>query len=182
MKSIYFANLANKLHSSPWHSTDQCPLKDPTYIINKKIHKNVMQHNHLQGKISKNYHKGIGLPNASTHPTKATIPRIAHSADTAVPTHLPSFSHPTINPFDSLTTPLEDLYIQYDPILSVPELPLRDNSLVNTSTFNVPPPTANLCTTQSTVRNSTYHELIPSESSPFLDLLMDPMDYLHFRS
>jgi hypothetical protein len=73
--------LCNNLHSSLWHSTDLCPLKDPMFIVNKKIRENVMQHNNLYGKTNKNYHKNIDLPNASNHPLKAAIPRIANSAD-----------------------------------------------------------------------------------------------------
>jgi hypothetical protein len=49
--------LCNNLHSSPWHTTDMCPLKDSTFIVSKTIWENVMQHNNLHGKMNKNYHK-----------------------------------------------------------------------------------------------------------------------------
>jgi hypothetical protein len=59
-----------------------CPLKDPTYIVNKTICENVMQHNNLFGKTNKNYNKNIDLPTTQPKPKKAIIPSQAHSTTT----------------------------------------------------------------------------------------------------
>jgi hypothetical protein len=140
-----------------------------------------MQHNNLYGSKNKNYNKDMDLPHTSTLPTKATLPKIAHSA--AITT--PLSPHPSIvpnNPFDQVITPLEDPYHNYDnPFLT--DTPISsDEVIIDTGTFDVPPPTANLCSTLTTNAEPTYHELLPTESSPFVDIIMDPTDYLHFSS
>jgi hypothetical protein len=89
--------LCNNLHSSPWHTTDMCPLKDPTFIVSKKIRENVLQHNNLYGKVNKKYHKDIDFPTTDLQPTKATIPVIANSAHSSNDTP----SHTMIEHFDT---------------------------------------------------------------------------------
>ncbi len=118
----------------------------------------------------------------STIPSKATLPRIANSA-TMTTQHLIDTSPPPFtNPFDNITTPLEDSYQLYDTPSHSNDPFSTDNNLVDTSIFDVPTPTANLCNTTSTVPTPTYQEILPNETSPFIDLLMDPTDYLHFSS
>ncbi len=171
----------NNLHSSPWHSTDHCPLKDPTFIVNKKIRENVMQHNNLYGKENKNYDKNIDLPHTSSLPSKATIPRIAHSATLTTP----NITTPALvpdNPFGHIIPPLEDPYLHYDCPSPTDTPESSEATVIDTGIFDVPPPTTNLCSTFQTTPQATYHDLLPTESSPFVDIIMDPTDYLHFSS
>jgi hypothetical protein len=151
-----------------------CPLKDPTYIINKKVKENIMQHNNLYGKVNKQYHKDIDLPTTNTKPTKATIPTVANS------THTTSISPSAtttdfFDPYAPITPPLEDPHLPYDlsnhPSSSETE---SSNDIIQTETFDVPiPPITNYCTKGPTDT---------SQTSPFIDLIFDPTDYLHFSS
>jgi hypothetical protein len=176
--------LCNNLHSSPWHTTAMCPLKDPTFIVSKTICENVMQHNNLFGKTNKNYNKNIDLPTAHSKPSKAIIPSHAHSATTTPfdPPYQPDLQafDPYAAPMTTLTDPsatpvmpLEDPNATYD--ISLPTLDSSPtDDIINTSTFDVPiPPSANLCTS-----TSDHHPA----SAPFVDLIFDPTEYLHFSS
>jgi hypothetical protein len=78
--------LCTNQHPNPWHSTEHCPFKDPTYIQNKLIHDNVMQHNTLYGRINKNYTKSSESP-SSIVPTKHHPQhKIAKTANLQLPT------------------------------------------------------------------------------------------------
>jgi hypothetical protein len=110
------------------------------------------------------------------------MPKFANSADTD---HL----HPPLlditqvaNPFHDITTPLEDPYVQYDIQSPVLEPSPTADGVIETGIFDVPSPTANVCSTITTSNDPTYHELLPTQPSPFVDLLLDSMDYLYFSS
>lgn len=172
--------LCNNLHSSPWHTTDQCPLKDPTFIINKKIRENVMQHNNLYGKTNKNYNKNIDLPTASNTPLKAHIPTIANIAhsDSIITTHPPHDDQPILTP------PLEDPFQPYQIPYHDQDTPSHDHS-EPTDLLDLPTPKANLCSTsqQITPTISTPSTNPPENiESPFIDLICDPTDYMYFSS
>ncbi len=114
--------LCNNLHSSPWHTTEMCPLKDPTFIVHKKIRENVMQHNKLHGRINKNYNKDLDLPTANTAPTKATIPTIANSVEHLIPDTLHPSNLSTFDPYASSPPPLEEFFffLMISPVLLLP--------------------------------------------------------------
>jgi hypothetical protein len=166
--------LCNNLHSSPWHTTEMCPLKDPTYIDNKTIRENVMQHNNLFGKINKNYNKNIDLPTPHPKPSKAIIPSQAHSATIITPDQSQDSVINNFDPYAPPVTPLEDPFCNYQVSPLLPDQPSTDD-IIQTSSFEVPiPPSANLCTT---------HNSNPCpDSSTFVDLIFNPTDYLHFSS
>jgi hypothetical protein len=73
--------LCNNQHPNPWHPTKQWPFKDPTYIQNKLIKENAIQHNTLCGKINKNYSKNMDTPTNQNKLPKAFIPTTAKIAD-----------------------------------------------------------------------------------------------------
>jgi hypothetical protein len=58
--------LCNNQHPNPWHDTNHCPFKDPTFIQNCLIREKVMQHNTLYGKTNKNYTKTMDTPNSTS--------------------------------------------------------------------------------------------------------------------
>jgi hypothetical protein len=91
-----------------------CPLKDPTFIVHKKIRENVMQHNKLPGCINKNYNKDLDLPTANTAPTKATIPTIANSVEHLIPDTLQPSNLSTFDPYASSPPPLEENFLPHD--------------------------------------------------------------------
>ena len=77
--------LCNNQHPNPWHSTENCPFKDPSLIQNKLIRDNVMQHNTLYGKINNKLTTKL-QPKLSTPPTQHPYKKIARVADLNVPT------------------------------------------------------------------------------------------------
>jgi hypothetical protein len=54
--------LCNNQHPNPWHVTENCPFKDPTFIQNKLIRENVMQHNSIYGRVNKHFSKETDIP------------------------------------------------------------------------------------------------------------------------
>lgn len=76
-------------------------------------------------------------------------------------------------PLINLTPPLEDQYATYETPFDHLETSSPSDNIIQTSQFEVPlQPTANYCATSSE----------PSSTSPYIDLLFDPTDYLHFSS
>jgi hypothetical protein len=111
-------------HLNPWHSTDQCPFKNLTFIIKKQTRECVMQHNALHGHHNKNYNKNIDTPSSTSTPLQAIFPSTAHSV------HI-HHAHPlesTTNipaPLDDSPNPYEELIkkIRYnnDPTPPIPD-------------------------------------------------------------
>jgi len=159
--------LCNNQHPNPWHSTDQCPFKDPTYIQNKLIRENVMQHNTLYGRINKNYNKNMDNPINQNKPPKATIPTTAKVADI--------FPDPPTLPASD-TSDLIDLQNEiYHPIQDLIDSPVLSDT-PHENYHLIPTPTAN--TGSASSNNNLTHDLFEDTS----DLLFDPTNYLHFTS
>jgi hypothetical protein len=144
-----------------------CPLKDPTYIINKNIRENIIQHNNLYGKVNKQYHKDTDLPTTQARPTRATIQTIANSAHTSSTIPSPAITD-FFDPYAPSAPPLEDLHLQYD--LPTPPLETESSSeIIQTEAFDIPIPlSANFCATSLTDT---------STASPFVDLIFDPTSF-----
>jgi hypothetical protein len=162
--------LCNNQHPNPWHSTDQCPFKDPTYIQNKLIRDNVMQHNTLYGKINKNFIKTSDSPTTITNTTQHPQRNLAKLAD---------LNLPTLDPEPVLTTSTTSPSPPYHNIqdTSFNEDPHEDDiQCIDTQYFDVPTPAAHF--SSSTIPSpSTTVEPIDNT-----DILFDPLQYLHFSS
>jgi hypothetical protein len=89
-------HLSANQHSSPWHTTDMCPLKDPTFILNKIIRERVM-HNNLYGKINKNYNKNMDIP-SNNQPPPAPKNTLIIFFDPLLTRHLPTIILLLIHP------------------------------------------------------------------------------------
>jgi len=57
--------LCNNQNPNPWHTTHNCPFKDPTFIQNTLIRENVMQHNTLYEKNQQKLHQKSIQPKSS---------------------------------------------------------------------------------------------------------------------
>lgn len=90
-------HLSANQHSSPWHTTDMCPLKDPTFILNKIIQERVIQHNNLYGKINKNYNKNMNIP-SNNQPPPAPKNTLIIFFDPLLTRHLPTIILLLIHP------------------------------------------------------------------------------------
>jgi hypothetical protein len=131
-----------------------------------------MQHNKLYGKINKDYSKDIDLPTATAKPTKATIPTIANLATHSPLDQPPPSTTTSFDPYGIPTPPLEDQFLPYD-LINDPLDNVSPDDTIQTENLEVSlPPSANLCVTSPD----------SSTTTPFVDLLFDPTDYLHFSS
>ncbi len=79
MLAIFFCQLRNNANPNPWHTTNSCSIKDPTFIQHKGIRENVMQHKSIHGKINKNCNKNMDSPSTTNHPSPPTIPIARHA-------------------------------------------------------------------------------------------------------
>jgi hypothetical protein len=167
-----------------------CPLKDPTFIMNKAIQERVIQHNNLYGKINKNYNKNIDII-STNKPSPAVLPApnkhhhhpIRSTAHSALSDFQPSLDS---SPSDLTTTlpphPLDENNDDTTPSTQSSHLSQFDSytpedpPIVHTEHFDIPtPPIANT----STITN------VPTSNDPtpnFTDLIFDPVDYLHYSS
>ncbi len=139
------------------------PLKDPTYIVNKTICENVMQHNNLFGKTNKNYNKNIDLPTTQPKPKKSYYPVSSSFHYYCYYWTTPQSDVHDFDPYAPPVTPLKDLFSHYNvsPLLSDQS---SNDDIIYTSSFEVPIlPSANLYTT-----NHLENHL---ESSHFVDLI-----------
>ncbi len=158
--------LCNNQHPNPWHTTENCPFKDPTFIQNKLIRENIMQHNSLHGRHNKNYSKDMDVP---SHPPR-------HSSDLPMKTarlvnqHIPTLDH-TPNIEHATDTDPSNNYYHDIPTEPSPS----DDSIINTTQFDIPRPTANHGTT-------TYNPISSDDDHDHSDLPFDPLQYLQYSS
>jgi len=157
--------LCNNQHPNPWHDTNHCPFKDPTFIQNRLIRENVMQHNTLYGKTNKNYTKTMDTPNSTSKPLPATIPKTIKSAD--------------IQPQDLLLPDLQETPTDtYPTFHDIPETLNQHDFIFDQLTDTQPyEPTANI--------GHSNQITLPIDTALFednSDLLFDPQHYLQFTS
>jgi uncharacterized protein YoxC len=165
LKQAPKCRLCNNQHPNPWHETQNCPFKDPTYIQNRLIRENVMQHNTLYGKVNKNYTKTMDTPNSVSKPLQATIPKTIKSAD--IEQHdllLPELDHPT-----------QDLIPTYHDIPDNHDQEIPDTDYHEIQQFE---PTAHSGQGNHNTNPTDQLDLFHDSS----DLLFDPQQYLQFTS
>jgi hypothetical protein len=167
--------LCNNQHPNPWHMTDACPFKDPTYIQNRLIRKNVMQHNALFGRINKNYTKDMDIMINNKTPIKATLPRTAKTA-------IDNSNTPTTVIQNNLLDIMNHPQYHDIPDLDHLNLPtLDDHTTPDQTTLQIiPEPFINSGITShkepntTTLTNETFHD--------DTDFLFDPNQYEYFAS
>jgi hypothetical protein len=165
-KSVYSrpspCQLCYNKHVNPWHSTNQCPYKHPTYIIAKDVRERIMQHNALHGSENPNYTKTQDTPDAMKQPPQAT----GHSAITSIENNtIQSDNIISSNPDESSDLPVS--FEEIDP----------DMEIIDTEHFDLP-------LTQATANKACIK---PSESTNYSDLsgdefITDHLQYLAYNS
>jgi len=170
--------LCNNQHPNPWHTTDSCPFKDPTYIQNKLIRENVMQHNTLFGCINKNYTKDMDTSNNNTKPIRATLPRtVKHAEDN--PLHqIEDNNHPNQSDLIDLTE-----HPQYNIIPNTSQQQNHENTSVLSDQPNLhilPDPCVHSGLTNHLQPNT--NTLITETFQDDTDFFFDPNQYQYFAS
>jgi hypothetical protein len=128
-------DLCHNKHPNPWHDTSNCPLKHPTFIIDKNIRERVMQHNALHGSENKKFSKNQDHQNHLAQPPTPSPSGAQANRAVTITDHSPDNTPPP-------TTDTTDSSI--DP----PDLTIHE--IINTDIFEVPsPPQANMASTSS---------------------------------
>jgi hypothetical protein len=158
--------LCNNQHPNPWHTTDNCPFKDPTFTQNKLIWENVMQHNSLHGRINKKYSKDTDTSIPSLHPSLKHPPKTTKVADL----QLPALDH------HSTDTPSPEPIPEY-PYHPIPDdSNQHDDSFLDPQNFEVPSLTAHRGTT------TYYPPSTDDDDHDHSGLPFDPLQYLRYSS
>ncbi len=171
--------LCNNTNPNPWHTTENCPLKDPTFIIHKGIHENVMQHNSLHGKTNKQYNKNMDLPNNSNKPLPANLPTARQASLDDDHPYQPNITFGSSDHPSNLLPPYSTAHhdIEEPPSSSTP------TTVIDTTTFAVPPiPTVNTTTVPPLPTSTESYTDHSNSTHTYQDLIFDPTDYLHFNS
>jgi hypothetical protein len=155
--------LCNNQHPNPWHTTDYCPFKDPTFIQNKLIRENVMQHNSLYGRVNKHYSKDTDITSITHRPSLITPPKTAKLAELQLPT------------LEASTNDIDLLDATYHPIPPDTDTYPFETPTIDTQHFDVPSPTANNGL-------ATYTPTSSEDDHATSDLIFDPLQYLQYSS
>jgi hypothetical protein len=83
---------------NPWHSTNNCPYKHPTHIIDKDIRERVLQHNAIHGTEKRNFNKTTDIHRSGPPPPQTAATGSIIIPDTAPGTPSNSSTSPSSSP------------------------------------------------------------------------------------
>jgi hypothetical protein len=156
-------------HVNPWHSTDDCPLQHPTFILDKDIRERVMQYTALHGIEKKGFTKDQDIPRSTQGPPlHATGRRVTILED-------PSTNKVTDDPLDS-SSPITSTSDDTTLIQLEEGTHLHDGAeIIDSTYFEVPvPPIAN--TGHLPTEHLQLDDIAPGE------LINDHQQYLTYNS